>query len=179
GTGDLAIALAKKVGVQGKIIMTDINEAMLEVGRNRLADAGIVGNIECIQANAEKLPFAANEFDCVTIAFGLRNVTDKAAALRSMYEVLKPGGKLLILEFSHPKTPFIHKLYELYSFHLIPKMGEWITQDRKSYQYLVESIRMHPPAETLSAMMTEAGFEEVEYFNLCAGIVALHKAYKY
>lgn len=179
GTGDLAIALAKGVGQNGKVIMTDINEAMLEVGRERLADAGIVGNIECIQADAENLPFIANEFDCVTIAFGLRNVTDKTAALRSMYRVLKPGGKLLILEFSHPTMPLIHKCYDFYSFNIIPKMGELITQDRESYQYLVESIRMHPLPTVLAEMMTQAGFEEVNYFNLCAGIVALHKGYKY
>jgi demethylmenaquinone methyltransferase/2-methoxy-6-polyprenyl-1,4-benzoquinol methylase len=179
GTGDLAIAFAKIVGAQGKVIMSDINEAMLQVGRERSEDAGIIGNIECVQADAEKLPFESNYFDCVTIAFGLRNVTDKAAALRSIYRVLKPGGKLLVLEFSKPPTPLINKLYDFYSFNVIPKMGELVTKDKDSYQYLVESIRMHPNQETLKAMMLEAGFEDVNYFNLSGGIVALHKGYKY
>jgi demethylmenaquinone methyltransferase/2-methoxy-6-polyprenyl-1,4-benzoquinol methylase len=179
GTGDLVKAFAKQVGPQGKVVMTDINEAMLEVGRDRLADAGIIGNVECIQADAEKLPFADQYFDCVTIAFGLRNVTDKLAALKSMYRVLKPGGKLLVLEFSHPQAPVLNKLYDLYSFNVIPKMGEWITQDKASYQYLVESIRMHPNQEALKQMMLEAQFEDVSYFNLNGGIVALHKGYKY
>jgi demethylmenaquinone methyltransferase/2-methoxy-6-polyprenyl-1,4-benzoquinol methylase len=179
GTGDLAKAFAKAVGRNGKVVMTDINESMLQVGRERLEDAGIIGNIECIQADAEKLPFESNYFDCVSIAFGLRNVTDKAAAIKSMYRVLKPGGKLLILEFSHPQTPLINKLYDFYSFNVIPKMGELITNDRDSYQYLVESIRMHPDQETLKSMMQECGFEDVEYFNLNGGIVALHKGFKY
>lgn len=179
GTGDLAIAFAKIVGANGKVIMTDINEAMLQVGRERVEDAGIIGNIECIQANAEQLPFQKNYFDCITIAFGLRNVTNKAAALKSMYNTLKPGGKLLILEFSQPSTPLLHKIYDMYSFNVIPKMGEWIAKDKDSYQYLVESIRMHPNQETLKTMMQEAGFEDVEYFNLSGGIVALHKGYKY
>ena len=179
GTGDLAKAFAKIVGQQGKVIMTDINDAMLQVGLDRLVDAGIIGNIECVQADAERLPFADNHFDCVTIAFGLRNVTDKSAALSSMYRVLKPGGKLLILEFSHPASPLVHQLYDLYSFNIIPKIGEIVANDRDSYQYLVESIRMHPNQETLKAMMLESGFEDVEYFNLSGGIVALHKGYKY
>lgn len=179
GTGDLARAFAKIVGRQGKVVMSDINEAMLQVGRDNLADAGIIGNIECVQADAENLPFADHYFDCVTIAFGLRNVTDKPAALSSMYRVLKPGGKLLILEFSRPEVPALSKLYDFYSFHIIPKMGEIITRDRASYQYLVESIRMHPDQETLKSMMLESGFEDVDYFNLSGGIVALHKGYKY
>lgn len=179
GTGDLAKAFAQKVGPTGKVIMTDINEAMLTVGRDRLIDAGIVGNLECLQADAENLPFADNQFDLVTIAFGLRNVTDKSKALRSMYRVLKPGGKLLVLEFSHPQTPLLNKLYDLYSFNIIPKMGEIVTNDRESYQYLVESIRMHPDQDTLKNMMCEAGFDDVTYFNLSGGIVALHKGYKY
>src|SRR5262249_27768357 len=132
-----------------------------------------------IQADAENLPFESDYFDCVSIAFGLRNVTNKAAAIKSMYRVLKPGGKLLVLEFSHPQTPLINKLYDLYSFNVIPKLGEIIANDRASYQYLVESIRMHPDQETLKAMMLECCFEEVEYFNLNGGIVALHKGYKY
>jgi demethylmenaquinone methyltransferase / 2-methoxy-6-polyprenyl-1,4-benzoquinol methylase len=179
GTGDLAKAFAQAVGKQGKVIMSDINEAMLQVGRDRLADAGIIGNVECVQADAEQLPFADNYFDCVSIAFGLRNVTDKAAALRSMFRVLKPGGKCLILEFSHPETPLLNKLYDLYSFNIIPKIGGLVTRDSESYQYLVESIRMHPKQESLKTMMQEAGFEDVSYFNLSGGIVALHKGYKY
>jgi demethylmenaquinone methyltransferase/2-methoxy-6-polyprenyl-1,4-benzoquinol methylase len=179
GTGDLAREFAKAVGAQGKVVMTDINEAMLQVGRERLEDAGIIGNIECVQADAEKLPFDDNYFDCVSIAFGLRNVTQKANALKSMYRVLKPGGKLLILEFSQANTPFLKKIYDLYSFHVIPKMGALVTNDRESYQYLVESIRMHPDQETLKTMMMDAGFEDVNYFNLNGGIVALHKGYKY
>jgi demethylmenaquinone methyltransferase/2-methoxy-6-polyprenyl-1,4-benzoquinol methylase len=179
GTGDLAKAFAKKVGKSGKVVMTDINEAMLQVGRDRLVDEGIVGNVECVLADAEKLPFTDNDFDCVTIAFGLRNVTDKAAALRSMYRVLKPGGKVLILEFSQPQSKMLHTIYDFYSFHVIPKIGEVVTKDRDSYQYLVESIRKHPDQETLKGMMEEAGFEGVSYFNLSGGIVALHKGFKY
>jgi len=179
GTGDLAKACAKKIGPTGKVIMTDINEAMLQVGRDRMTDAGLLQNIEYVIADAECLPFAENDFDCVTIAFGLRNVTDKAAALRSMYRVLKPGGKLLILEFSKPTAPIISKFYDLYSFNIIPKIGELVTNDKDSYQYLVESIRMHPDQETLKSMLITAGFEDTEYFNLCGGVVALHKGYKY
>lgn len=177
GTGDLAKVFAKQVG-HGQLIMTDINEAMLQIGRDRLLDEG-VSHLCCVQADAECLPFADNYFDCITIAFGLRNVTDKEAALSSMYRVLKPGGKLLILEFSHPPIPIINKLYDIYSFNLIPKIGELIANDRNSYQYLVESIRKHPDQETMKAMMLAAQFEEVTYFNLSGGIVALHKGYKY
>lgn len=179
GTGDLAREFAKIVGPDGKVFMTDINEAMLQVGRERLEDAGIIGNIECIQANAESLPFADNYFDCITIAFGLRNVTNKTTALKSMYRILKPGGKLLILEFSKPNTEIIKKFYDFYSFNIIPKLGEWVTKDRDSYQYLVESIRMHPDQETLKKMMLESDFEDIQYYNLNGGIVALHKGYKY
>lgn len=179
GTGDLAKEFAKKVGKDGLVILADINEKMLAVGRQRLTDQGIVGNVEFVQADAEKLPFEDNYFDCITIAFGLRNVTDKSAALRSMYRVLKPGGKLLVLEFSKPTVPVFNKIYDEYSFKLIPKFGEWICNDRDSYQYLVESIRMHPDQDTLKNMMSEAGFENVEYHNLTGGIVALHKGFKY
>lgn len=179
GTGDLAKAFSKVVGPTGKVVMTDINEAMLQVGRDRLIDAGIIGNVECVLADAEQLPFANDDFDCVTIAFGLRNVTNKLNALKSMYRVLKPGGKLLVLEFSKPPSPLLSKLYDAYSFNIIPKMGQLVTNDKDSYQYLVESIRMHPDQETLKAMMQEAGFESVNYFNLNGGIVALHKGYKY
>lgn len=179
GTGDLAMVFARTVGPAGKVVMTDINEAMLAVGRDRLIDAGIIGNVEYVLADAQNLPFADNEFDCVTIAFGLRNVTDKAAALRSMYRTLKPGGRLLILEFSRPASKALEKLYDLYSFNVIPRLGALVTNDRESYQYLVESIRMHPDQATLKTMMQEAGFEDVDYFNLSGGIVALHKGFKY
>lgn len=179
GTGDLAKAYADKVGATGRVVMTDINEAMLMVGRDRLTDAGVVGNIECVQADAENLPFANNEFDCVSIAFGLRNVTHKENALKSMFRVLKPGGKLLVLEFSRAQTPLLEKLYDFYSFHIIPKLGELVANDKQSYQYLVESIRMHPDQDTLKSMLENAGFDDVQYFNLCGGIVALHKGMKY
>lgn len=178
GSGDLTRAFAKKVP-QGKVVMTDINPTMLEVGRKRLLDEGIINNVEFVLADAENLPFANNHFDCVTIAFGLRNVTNKSAALASMYRVLKPGGKLLILEFSHPTNPVFKKLYDTYSFNVIPKLGEWIARDKASYQYLVESIRMHPNQESLKALIEEAGFEDVSFYNMSGGIVALHKGFKY
>jgi demethylmenaquinone methyltransferase/2-methoxy-6-polyprenyl-1,4-benzoquinol methylase len=179
GTGDLAKAMAKAVTATGKIVMSDINETMLAVGRERMENAGLVGNIEYIQADAEQLPFANHYFDRVTIAFGLRNVTRKDAALAAFYRVLKPGGQLLILEFSKPTHPLLNKVYDFYSFNIIPKMGELITNDRASYQYLVESIRMHPDQTTLKAMMETAGFEDVTYDNFTNGIVALHAGYKY
>ncbi len=179
GTGDLAAEFAKKVGKEGHVVLADINEKMLQQGRERLIDQGIVGNVTYVQADAEKLPFADNYFDCITVAFGLRNVTDKMAALRSMYRVLKPGGKCLILEFSKPVVPGFRSLYDAYSFHVIPKLGEWIAKDRESYQYLVESIRMHPDQEKLKKMLLDADFEDVEYHNLTGGIVALHKGFKY
>lgn len=179
GTGDLTKAFARLTGPTGQVVMTDINPAMLDTGRNRLINEGILGNVECVLANAECLPFADNDFDCITIAFGLRNVTDKEAALRSMYRVLKPGGKLLVLEFSHPTSPLLEKIYDAYSFHVIPALGKLIANDRDSYQYLVESIRMHPNQDTLKHMMQTAGFEDVNYYNLNGGIVALHKGFKY
>jgi demethylmenaquinone methyltransferase/2-methoxy-6-polyprenyl-1,4-benzoquinol methylase len=179
GTGDLAKEFAKSVGESGLVVLSDINDKMLARGRERLTDQGLVGNVVYVQADAEKLPFPDNYFDCITIAFGLRNVTDKSAALRSMYRVLKPGGKCLILEFSKPSMPLLDKIYDKYSFNIIPKLGEWICNDKESYQYLVESIRMHPDQETLKKMMLEANFEEAQYHNLTGGIVALHKGYKY
>lgn len=179
GTGDLTREFAKKVGKSGSVVLADINEKMLEQGRNRLTDQGIVDNVTFVQANAEHLPFPDNSFDCITIAFGLRNVTDKDAALSSMYRVLKPGGKLLVLEFSKPALPFLQKIYDQYSFHIIPKLGEWICRDGASYQYLVESIRMHPDQDTLKTMMQSAQFDDVDYHNLTGGIVALHKGHKY
>lgn len=179
GTGDLTKAFANKVGKNGKVVLADINEKMLIRGRERLIDAGIVGNVEFVQADAESLPFPDDYFDCITIAFGLRNVTNKTAALSSMYRVLKPGGKLLILEFSKPVVPLLSALYDKYSFHMIPKIGSWVANDEDSYRYLVESIRMHPGQEELKNLMEQAGFEDVIFHNLNAGIVALHKGFKY
>lgn len=179
GTGDLAAALAKAVGKTGYVILTDINESMLAKGRLRLIDKGIIGNVSYVQADAENLPFSDNYFDRITIAFGLRNITQQDNALKSMYRILKPGGKLLILEFSRVNSPLLRRLYDLYSFKLIPKIGEWVAQDRKSYEYLVESIRMHPDQETLKSMMEKVGFEDVKYENLTTGVVALHEGYKY
>ena len=179
GTGDLSKAFAKLTGPTGSVVMTDINDAMLAVGRDRLMDEGVLGNIECIQADAENLPFDSLEFDLVTIAFGLRNVTDKLTALKSMHRVLKPGGKLLLLEFSKPQTLLLAKVYDLYSFNIIPKIGALVANDSASYQYLVESIRMHPDQETMKTMMEDAGFEYTTYFNLSGGIVALHQGYKF
>jgi demethylmenaquinone methyltransferase/2-methoxy-6-polyprenyl-1,4-benzoquinol methylase len=178
GTGDLTALMARRVGQKGRVVISDINGSMLGVGRERLVDEGIVGNVEYVQANAEVLPFPDNYFDCVTIGFGLRNVTDKDKALRAMYRVLKPGGKLLILEFSKPTMPLLSKAYDLYSFKLLPMMGKVITDDADSYRYLAESIRMHPDQETLLGMMQEAGFERCDYYNLTGGVVALHKGYK-
>lgn len=179
GTGDLVALFAPLVGAHGSVTLTDINPAMLEVGRGRLADRGIAGNVEFVQADAENLPFPDNHFDCVSIAFGLRNVTRKDTALASMLRVLKPGGRLLVLEFSHPVVPGLDKVYDAYSFKLLPLMGRLIADDADSYRYLAESIRQHPDQETLKAMMEQAGFERVHYFNLSGGIVALHKGYKF
>lgn len=177
GTGDLTAKFSRLVGPQGQVILSDINDSMLRVGRERLVDRGIVGNVEYVQANAECLPFADNYFNAITIAFGLRNVTDKDKALRSMYRVLKPGSPLLVLEFSKPDK-FLSPIYDAYSFKLLPLMGKLVANDPESYQYLAESIRMHPDQETLKGMMEEAGFERCEYFNLTGGIVALHRGYK-
>ena len=178
GTGDLAAKFARIVGQSGSVTVADINDSMLKVGRERLLDKGIAGNVQYVQANAECLPFPDNHFDAITIAFGLRNVTDKDAALRSMYRVLKPGAPLLILEFSKPESALLNKAYDTYSFKLLPLMGKVIADDPDSYRYLAESIRMHPDQETLKGMMSEAGFEKCEYFNLTGGVVALHRGYK-
>ena len=178
GTGDITAGLAKQVGDSGLVILSDINAAMLARGRDRLIDRGIVGNVEFVQANAEKLPFADASFDCITIGFGLRNVTDKPAALASMRRVLKPAGQLLILEFSKPVAPGLAPLYDQYSFKVLPLLGRMVAQDADSYRYLAESIRMHPDQETLLGMMREAGFGQARYHNLTGGIVAVHRGYK-
>ena len=178
GTGDLAAKFARIVGQEGSVTVADINDSMLKVGRERLTDKGIAGNVQYVQANAECLPFPDNHFDAITIAFGLRNVTDKDAALRSMYRVLKPGAPLLVLEFSKPESELLSKIYDTYSFKLLPFMGKVIADDADSYRYLAESIRMHPDQETLKSMMVDAGFEKAEYFNLTGGVVALHRGYK-
>jgi len=178
GTGDLTLKFSRLVGPRGRVVLADINESMLRVGRDKLLDRGVGGNVEYVQANAECLPFPDNTFDCITIAFGLRNVTDKDAALRSMARVLKPGGRLLVLEFSKPPSALLSKAYDEYSFRLLPKIGELVANDADSYRYLAESIRMHPDQETLKAMMEMAGLERVEYTNLTGGIVALHRGIK-
>lgn len=179
GTGDLARKFSRLVGPTGSVVLADINSSMLNVGRDRLTDLGVVGNINYAQVNAECLPFEDNSFDCITIAFGLRNVTDKDAALASMYRVLKPGGRLLVLEFSKPVIPALSKVYDAYSFSLLPKMGKWIANDEESYRYLAESIRMHPDQQTLKGMMEQVGFDRCEVFNLTGGIVALHRGFKF
>ncbi len=178
GTGDLTALFEQRVGEEGSVILADINSEMLRTGRNRMIDRGLAGNVQYAQVNAECLPFADNSFDCVCIGFGLRNVTDKDAALRSMYRILKPGGRAIILEFSHPIDPVTEKVYDFYSFNLLPKIGKWVAKDEDSYRYLAESIRMHPKQGELKAMMETAGFERCEYFNMTQGIVAVHRGYK-
>jgi demethylmenaquinone methyltransferase/2-methoxy-6-polyprenyl-1,4-benzoquinol methylase len=177
GTGDLARRFAGKVGRDGHVVLADINASMLREGRRRLTDAGVAGNLSIVQVNAENLPFASSSFDCITIAFGLRNVTDKDSALRSMYEVLKPGGKVLILEFSEPAKS-LRPAYDLYSFKVLPFLGKLVAGDEASYKYLAESIRMHPNQDTLLSMMQDAGFERCRFHNLVGGVVALHIGYK-
>jgi demethylmenaquinone methyltransferase/2-methoxy-6-polyprenyl-1,4-benzoquinol methylase len=175
GSGDLTLKLAKKVGAQGEVWMTDINDAMLRVGRDRLLNSGII--IPAALCDAEKLPFPSDYFDCVSVAFGLRNMTHKDAALMEMHRVLRPGGRLLVLEFSKVWKP-LEPLYDIYSFKVLPLMGQLVAKDSQSYQYLAESIRMHPGQEELKTMMQTAGLAKVDYFNLAAGVVALHRGYK-
>lgn len=178
GTGDLADRFSGLVGPDGLVLMTDINAAMLGVGRDRMVDRGHVGNLAFCQVNAETLPFADNTFDLITIGFGLRNVTDKSRALRAMFDALKPGGRVLILEFSHPTSKPLEKLYDLYSFRMLPAMGKLVANDAESYRYLAESIRMHPDQETLKGMMQDVGFERCDVHNLTGGIVAVHRGFK-
>lgn len=178
GTGDLTARFARIVGEHGRVVLVDINDAMLGVGRDKLMDAGICGNVDYVQADAEALPFADNTFDCITIAFGLRNVTDKDKALCSMNRVLKPGGRLLVLEFSRVRNPLLSKLYDAYSFAVLPVIGKLVARDADSYRYLAESIRMHPDQDSLEQMMKSAGFVQTDYHNMTGGIVALHKGIK-
>ena len=178
GTGDLAAKFSKLVGADGKVILADINAAMLSVGRDRLIDKGALSNIDVVQADAQFLPFEDNSIDCITIAFGLRNVTNKAKALRSMHRVLKPGGRVLVLEFSKPTSPLLSKVYDAYSFSALPAMGKLITNDADSYRYLAESIRKHPDQESLLEMVEDAGFVDCRYHNMTGGIVAVHRGIK-
>jgi demethylmenaquinone methyltransferase/2-methoxy-6-polyprenyl-1,4-benzoquinol methylase len=178
GSGDLSLGLARRVGRSGRVVVTDVNASMLAVGRDRLIDAGLAGNIDYVLCDAESLPFSPSSFHCVTIGFGLRNVTDKDRALASIFRVLKPGGRLLVLEFSKPELGPLAPLYELYSMQVLPRLGALLANDSASYRYLAESIRRHPDQETLKAMMQSAGFERCEYHNLTAGIVALHVGFK-
>lgn len=178
GTGDLSFKFSQLVGPEGLVVLADINESMLKVGRDKLTDKGVCGNLVVTQADAQYLPFPNNTFDCITIAFGLRNVTDKDIALESMLRVLKPGGRLLVLEFSKPRSELLNKAYDTYSFRILPMMGKLITNDSESYNYLAESIRMHPNQDTLKSMMDAAGFVNTTYHNMTGGIVALHKGIK-
>ena len=178
GTGDLSAKFSSLVGAEGEVVLADINDSMLRVGRDKLIDSGRHGNIEYVQANAERLPFPEGCFDVVSIAFGLRNVTDKDAALRSMLQVLKPGGRLLVLEFSKPGNDLLSRAYDAYSFRALPLLGRLVAGDGESYRYLAESIRMHPDQETLKGMMEDAGFSRCEFFNMTGGIVALHRGIK-
>ena len=178
GTGDLAKVFAHQVGSNGRVVLADINLSMLREGRIRLVNSGVAGNLSIVQVNAEDLAFKKNSFDLITIAFGLRNVTEKELALKSMYEALKPGGKMLILEFSKPIN-ILHPMYNIYSFKVLPFLGELVAKDADSYRYLAESIRMHPDQETLLKMMEDANFDRCRYQNLSGGIVALHEGYKF
>lgn len=178
GTGDLTAKFSRIVGPEGTVVLADINDSMLKVGRDRLMDRGVVNNVTFSQADAQYLPFPDNTFDVITIAFGLRNVTDKDLALRSMLRVLKPGGRLLVLEFSKPGNPLLSKVYDTYSFSILPKLGKLFADDGDSYQYLAESIRMHPDQQTLQTMMDDAGFANTDFHNMTGGVVALHRGVK-
>ncbi|HIG67251.1 MAG TPA: bifunctional demethylmenaquinone methyltransferase/2-methoxy-6-polyprenyl-1,4-benzoquinol methylase UbiE [Porticoccaceae bacterium] len=178
GTGDLAAKFSRIVGKDGYVVLADINESMLKVGRDRLMDLGVVDNVKFSQSDAQHLPFPDNTFDIITIAFGLRNVTDKELALKSMLRVLKPGGRLLVLEFSKPGNPVLSKIYDTYSFSILPKLGKLFADDAESYQYLAESIRMHPDQQTLMGMMNDVGFANTDFHNMTGGVVALHRGVK-
>ncbi|MDJ0807825.1 MAG: bifunctional demethylmenaquinone methyltransferase/2-methoxy-6-polyprenyl-1,4-benzoquinol methylase UbiE [Gammaproteobacteria bacterium] len=178
GTGDLSSRFSRLVGPDGLVVFSDINNAMLEQGRSRMLDEGHADNIRYIQADAQYLPFPDDFFSCVTIGFGLRNVTHKQLALEAIFRVVKPGGRLMVLEFSKPTNKILEAIYDWYSFSLMPKIGKLLAKDEDSYRYLAESIRMHPDQETLKQMMEQTGFERCEYFNLTAGIVAIHRGYK-
>jgi len=177
GTGDITALISKRVGSHGSVVLSDINEAMLAVGRRRMEDRGLVGNIEYSLANAEQIPFSDGEFDAVTIAFGLRNVTNQSAALKEMFRVLKPGGRVMILEFSKVEFEGLRKIYDGYSFGILPKLGKLIADDEDSYRYLAESIRKHPGQDELADLMVEAGFSNVTYRNLTGGVVAIHSGF--
>ncbi len=179
GTGDLALGMSKQVGERGLVVLSDINAEMLGRGRDRLIDTGVLRGVDFVLANAEKLPFAPGTFDCVTIGFGLRNVTDKPAALAAMHSVLKPGGQLLVLEFSKPTSPLLSKIYDGYSFGILPRLGKLVARNEDSYRYLAESIRMHPDQDTLLGMMRGAGLADCRYHNLAGGIVAVHRGYRH
>jgi demethylmenaquinone methyltransferase / 2-methoxy-6-polyprenyl-1,4-benzoquinol methylase len=179
GTGDLSARISPIVGESGNIVLADINSEMLKVGRSRLIDRGLIHNIKTVQCDAEKLPFPDNYFDCVIIGFGLRNVTHKENALCAMYQAIKPGGRLIVLEFSQVQNPLLKPLFKVYSFNIIPLMGKLIANDSKSYRYLAESIKMHPDQHTLKNMLLTAGFDECKLFNLNGGIVAIHQGFKY
>jgi demethylmenaquinone methyltransferase/2-methoxy-6-polyprenyl-1,4-benzoquinol methylase len=178
GTGDLSRKFADIVGPDGRVVLADINASMLAVGRERLLNDGYAAPLEYVQANAESLPFPDDSFDCISIAFGLRNVTDKDKALADMCRVLKPGGRLLVLEFSKPQNPLMAKIYDTYSFKALPLMGKFVARDSESYQYLAESIRMHPDQDTMLGMLQTAGFSLCKYYNLTDGVVALHTGIK-
>jgi len=179
GTGDLTSRLLPRVGPKGLVVLSDINASMLNEGRRRLVDEGAIGNVAYARVDAEQLPFADHTFDCITIAFGLRNVTCKERALAAMYRALRPGGRAIILEFSHPVAPGLKPVYDLYSFTVLPALGKLVANDAASYRYLAESIRMHPDRDTLLRMMTAAGFERCQYFSLTGGVVAVHRGYKF
>ncbi|WP_298137608.1 bifunctional demethylmenaquinone methyltransferase/2-methoxy-6-polyprenyl-1,4-benzoquinol methylase UbiE [Acidiferrobacter sp.] len=179
GTGDLATAMAARVADRGLVVLSDINDAMLAVGRDRLMDRGMPRPLAYVQANAEALPFPDNTFDLITIGFGLRNVTHKDRALAAMFRALRPGGRCIVLEFSHPRSPLLSRLYDAYSFAVVPRLGRYVAQDEESYRYLVESIRKHPDQEGLKGLMEGAGLQRVGYWNLTGGIVAVHRGYKF
>lgn len=179
GTGDLSLKMAPLLGQKGHLYVTDINESMLQIARKRMVEEGLVNNVHYLQVNAQSIPFPDNTFDCVTIGFGLRNVTHKEIALKAIYHALKPGGKIIILEFSHPTSITVKSIYDLYSFNILPLVGKFVANDEQSYRYLAESIRMHPNQNDLCHMMGDAGFENCQYHNLTGGIVAIHRGYKF